>query len=94
MSEIIWKNIQPTFKNIENIDISQKYIKRIFENIQINRNLKIIWDIGHGAAGNIMPPIIAKMSNRNILINAEIITIFKFIIIVNIFQTFLIIICM
>jgi len=60
------------YLDIENIDISEDYIKRILQDIKINSKLKIAWDIGNGAAGDVVSKLVQSMPNNNIVINAEI----------------------
>lgn len=48
------------------------YIANLLENIVINPKLKIAWDSGNGAAGNVVSLLLTKLSNQNIHINAEI----------------------
>ncbi len=58
--------------NIEFIDISKEYIKLILHDIEIDQSLKVIWDIGNGAAGEIVTQMIRHMPNQNILMNEKI----------------------
>jgi phosphomannomutase len=57
---------------IEFHDIAEDYIKCILQDIEIDPSMKVIWDIGNGAAGNIMLDLIEKLPNHNLLINAKI----------------------
>lgn len=57
---------------IESYDLSDQYLDRIFEDIEIDPNLKIAWDIGNGAAGAIIDKLVAKMPNENIVWNKEV----------------------
>lgn len=57
---------------IEEKDLSDLYLERIFEGIHIDPNLKIAWDIGNGAVGSIIDKLISKMPNENIIWNKEV----------------------
>ncbi|WP_342269959.1 phosphomannomutase/phosphoglucomutase [Rickettsia endosymbiont of Orchestes rusci] len=59
--------------NIEyNNDIQSKYLERILNNISINPKLKVAWDPGNGAAGDITEALKARLPNNNIVINSKI----------------------
>lgn len=57
---------------IDCYDLSDQYLDRIFEDMAIDPNLKIAWDIGNGAAGSIIENLIDKMPNENIIYNKEV----------------------
>ncbi len=70
-----WTNIRTNLalpSNIENVDIKDQYISRILQNISINPKLKVAWDPGNGAAGEITELLKAKLPNNNIVINSHI----------------------
>ncbi|MGX6959722.1 MAG: palindromic element RPE5 domain-containing protein [Rickettsia endosymbiont of Pentastiridius leporinus] len=60
----------PAKAGIQNIQ--SKYLKRILENITINPQLKVAWDCGNGATGNIIEELKNHLENENIIINSKI----------------------
>ncbi len=69
-----WSN-NPSEINIVNknkINISDKYIENILEAVNINPNLKVAWDPGNGATGNIVEALKNYLNNENIIINSKI----------------------
>ena len=64
--------IERELSEIESYDLSDQYLDRIFENIEIDPSLKIIWDIGNGAAGAIIDKLISKMPNENMILNKDV----------------------
>jgi phosphomannomutase len=66
------KYIRAKISEIDNWDISEKYVKRILQDIEIDHSMKVIWDIGNGAAGNIIVQLVKDMPNQNILMNEKI----------------------
>ena len=53
-------------------DIEPKYLKRILDGININHKLKVAWDCGNGATGDIIEELKKHLSNDNIIINSKI----------------------
>ncbi|WP_218460220.1 phosphomannomutase/phosphoglucomutase [Rickettsia sp. TH2014] len=53
-------------------NIQSKYLKRILEGININPKLKVAWDCGNGATGDIVEELKKYLSNKNIIINSKI----------------------
>jgi len=53
-------------------DTQSKYLKTILEKININPKLKVAWDCGNGATGNIIQELTKYLPNKNIIINGEI----------------------
>jgi len=53
-------------------NIEHKYLKRILEGISINPKLKVAWDCGNGATGNIIDELKKHLTNKNIIINSKI----------------------
>lgn len=49
-----------------------EYFNKILDNIQISPKMKIAWDSGNGAYGNIVESLLEKLPNKNIHINSEI----------------------
>ena len=64
--------------NIEEGSVNKKniineYVTRNLQNININKNLKIAWDIGNGAMGVVIHEITSQLQNtNNILINDKV----------------------
>ena len=52
--------------------IHSKYLKRILNGISINPKLKVAWDCGNGATGNIIEELKNHLTNYNIIINSKI----------------------
>ena len=55
--------------SIEGININQKYIDRITENISINPKLKVIWDPANGAAADLCNKLVERLDGTHIVIN-------------------------
>ncbi|AFC71215.1 phosphomannomutase/phosphoglucomutase [Rickettsia australis] len=53
-------------------NIEHKYLRRILEGININPKLKVLWDCGNGATGNITEELKKHLTNHNIIINSRI----------------------
>jgi len=76
------QNLQFTLKNeklnieegkITKHNIINEYVTRDLQNININNNLKIAWDIGNGAMGIVIKDITSQLQNtHNILINEKV----------------------
>ena len=61
---------QGTYKEI---DLKENYIKRNLQNINLNKKLKICWDVGNGAMGAVMDSLVSKLVNaEHIVINKEV----------------------
>lgn len=58
-------------RNNEN-DIQSIYLKNILEKIRISPKLKVAWDCGNGATGNIIEELKNHLDNKNITINSKI----------------------
>ncbi|HJD61498.1 MAG TPA: phosphomannomutase/phosphoglucomutase [Rickettsia endosymbiont of Columbicola hoogstraali] len=69
-----WSNNPPEINivNKSKINISDRYIKNILEKIIVNSNLKVAWDPGNGATGNIVEELKNRLNNENIIINSKI----------------------
>ncbi|XVN40399.1 MAG: phosphomannomutase/phosphoglucomutase [Rickettsia endosymbiont of Argas persicus] len=58
---------------LSSYDIQTKYLNRILKEININPKLKVAWDFGNGATGNIIEELIKNhLTNENIVINSKI----------------------
>ncbi|CAK6516563.1 phosphomannomutase/phosphoglucomutase [Rickettsia helvetica] len=53
-------------------NIEHKYLKRILDGISISPKLKVTWDCGNGATGNIIEELKSSLTNENIIINSKI----------------------
>ncbi|HJD63152.1 MAG TPA: phosphomannomutase/phosphoglucomutase [Rickettsia endosymbiont of Degeeriella rufa] len=69
-----WSNNPPEINivNKSKINISDRYIKNILEKIIVNSNLKVAWDPGNGATGNIVEELKNRLNNENIILNSKI----------------------
>ena len=56
-----------------------EYIKRIFKGINLKNELKIVWDSGNGAAGELMSMIAKKISDENFYFMKKLMGIFQII---------------
>jgi phosphomannomutase len=57
---------------IEDLDIQDIYVDRLVKDYAGPRDLKIVWDAGNGAAGEILRRMTAKLPGRHILLFDEI----------------------
>ena len=58
---------------IINKDIKLDYTKRLLQNINLNKKIKIAWDIGNGAMGAVIKEVTNNLNNsENILINEKV----------------------
>ncbi|MGE4480450.1 phosphoglucomutase/phosphomannomutase PgmG [Acidocella sp.] len=53
-------------------DISDAYIARLLKDWDGTRDLKIVWDNGNGAAGNVLKKLVAKLPGKHKLLYAEV----------------------
>ena len=54
-------------------DIKQNYVDRLLKNINLNKKIKIAWDVGNGAMGAVIKEVIKNLNNsENILINDKV----------------------
>ena len=66
-------NLKKKNGSIEKINIIDAYVDRVLKNINIQKKLKISWDIGNGAMGVIINKLVSKLENtENILLNQEV----------------------
>ena len=66
-------NLKLTEGEIINKDIKKEYINRLLQNINLNKKIKIAWDIGNGAMGAVIKEVTDNLNNsENILINEEV----------------------
>ena len=57
---------------IEDIDLRDIYVDRLVKDYDGPRDLKIVWDAGNGAAGDILRRLAAKLPGKHILLYDEI----------------------
>ena len=58
---------------VKKFKIDESYLLKITEDIKnINSDLKVIWDTGNGASGNILKKMLKLLPGKHILINSEI----------------------
>ena len=57
---------------MEEIDIRDQYVDRLLEGNQLQGKIKVGWDPGNGAAGEIISRIIEKIDGEHFLINGNI----------------------
>lgn len=53
-------------------DLSEEYVQRLTKNLHFSDNLKIVWDPGNGATGNILKKLLLKLPGQHIVIHEEI----------------------
>ena len=58
--------------SIEGINITEKYLDRITEDIIINPNLKVVWDPANGAAANLNNDLVKKLAGTHTVINNKV----------------------
>ena len=58
--------------SVETIDVREAYIARMLQDYTSPRPLKVVWDIGNGAAGEIMQMMIKKLPGKHTLLFPEI----------------------
>jgi phosphomannomutase len=56
----------------ERVDIREMYLTRLMKDYQSPRNLKVMWDCGNGAAGEIMARLKARLPGEHTLLFADI----------------------
>ncbi len=74
LQKLINKNkLQLSEGEIIHKDIKQSYIERILQNINLNKKIKIAWDIGNGAMGTVIKEVVENLNNaESILINEKV----------------------
>ena len=53
-------------------DITQDYIARLVQDLKSGRDLKIVWDNGNGAAGNILKELVKKLPGEHVLMYEDV----------------------
>lgn len=72
LSIVSWISRSSRGMTMQDNDIQSIYLKNILEKIGINPKLKVAWDCGNGATGNIIEELKDRLNNENIIINSEI----------------------
>lgn len=57
---------------LETLDVQDAYIQRLLQDLNLARPLKVAWDAGNGAAGEIMRRLCAKIPGEHILLYDDI----------------------
>ncbi len=57
---------------IEEMDIIDTYIARLLKDVNIDKDMKVAWDAGNGAAGEILQKLVTKLPGEHILLYADI----------------------
>ena len=66
-------NIRLEKGSLKKIDIIKEYVERNLQNINLNKKMKIAWDIGNGVMGSVIDIFAQKLDNsENIIINKEV----------------------
>lgn len=66
-------NVVPEAKgSVTQQDVSEAYVARILKDWDGARELKVVWDNGNGAAGDILVKLAAKLPGKHILLNEKI----------------------
>ncbi|NQZ14879.1 MAG: phosphomannomutase/phosphoglucomutase [Alphaproteobacteria bacterium] len=58
--------------SVTEIDVKDEYVARLMKDLKCDRDLKIVWDAGNGAAGEILRRLTAQMPGEHILMYDEI----------------------
>lgn len=56
----------------EDVDLTEPYIHRLLRDFREGFDATIVWDCGNGAAGKIVPELVASLPGRHIVVNAEV----------------------
>ena len=63
----------PGAGDVQEIDITEDYLSRLLECLQSTRlDLKVAWDPGNGASGDIVRQLVSRLDGAHVLINEEI----------------------
>jgi len=58
--------------SIEEIELKDSYINRMIDDLELGRELKIVWDNGNGAGGAILPELIKKIPGQHTVLYGEV----------------------
>ncbi|WP_297370726.1 phosphoglucomutase/phosphomannomutase PgmG [Acidocella sp.] len=53
-------------------DITQAYVERLLQDWDGEKTLKVVWDNGNGAAGDVLTRLVAKLPGKHIVLNAKV----------------------
>ncbi len=53
-------------------DIEEIYVERLLKDWDGERTLKVVWDNGNGAAGDVLTRLVAKLPGKHIVLNAKV----------------------
>ena len=62
----------PMHSDFESSDCSELYVKRLLKDCMISSDLKVAWDPGNGAAGEIVEKLVEKLPGTHIVVNEKI----------------------
>jgi phosphomannomutase len=62
---------EPKPLDIKTEKVCEQYLKHVLEAVSISPSLKVVWDPGNGATGEIVSKLIPKLPNKNIIINGD-----------------------
>lgn len=54
--------------SFERVDVSTAYLEKLLKSVKMPRPLKIVWDNGNGAAGNILRRLVKELPGEHILL--------------------------
>ena len=57
---------------VETLDIAEDYVARLLRDYDGTRSLKVVWDNGNGAAGEVLRKLVAKLPGTHTVLFAEI----------------------
>ncbi len=57
---------------VEDVEIKERYVARLARDYRGGRDLRVAWDAGNGAAGEIMARLTERLPGRHILLNEKI----------------------
>lgn len=62
----------PTHSDYESVDCSELYIERLLKDCKTVSELKVAWDPGNGAAGEIVEKLVKRLSGTHVVVNEKI----------------------
>ncbi|TPW34804.1 phosphoglucomutase/phosphomannomutase PgmG [Oecophyllibacter saccharovorans] len=58
--------------SVETVDLSENYLKRILQDYDSERPLKVVWDNGNSAAGDVLQRLVAELPGEHTVLYPEI----------------------
>lgn len=58
--------------NIDDVDIREAYVARLYQDFEAGRALKVVWDAGNGAAGEVLQRLVAKLPGQHQILFGDI----------------------